>query len=149
MEQQKEMNNYERMEQRMRLNDQNRAEITAFSTLNQETWLGRVGFHAEEKEMVASGEKSPMVRYDGGLVYNYQYDFCIPTNDSEMLWLIRRWNTGEKNWGVFNQIYDRVQDLGGVTKGRREGRKEGRKKGMDGCRGGNSQHSPTPYTYMV
>ena len=40
----------------MRLNDQNRAEITAFSTLNPETWLGRVGFHAEEKEMVASGE---------------------------------------------------------------------------------------------
>ncbi len=114
MEQQKEMNNYERMEQRMRLNDQNRAEITAFSTLNQETWLGRVGFHAEEKEMVVSGEKSPMVRYDGGLVYNYQYDFCIPTNDSEMLWLIRRWNTGERNWGIFNQIYDRVQDLGGI-----------------------------------
>lgn len=114
MEQQKEMDYYERMEQRMRLNDQNRAEITAFSTLNQETWLGRVGFHAEEKEMVASGEKSPMVRYDGGLVYNYQYDFCIPTNDSEMLGLIRRWNTGERNWGVFNQIYDRVQDLGGI-----------------------------------
>lgn len=114
LEQQKEMNCYERQAQRLRLNNQNRAEITAFHTLHPETWLGRVGYFGEEREMVAAGEKSPLVRYDGDMVFDCQYDFCIPANDSGMLGLIRRWNAGERSLGIFNQIYDRVQDLGGI-----------------------------------
>lgn len=114
LERPKEMNYYERQEHRLRLNDQNREQIAAFSTLHSETWLGRVGFHKEEREMIASGEKSPLVRYDGSLVFNFQYDFCIPSNDSEMLELIRQWNAGEINSRIFNRIYDRVQDLGGI-----------------------------------
>ena len=114
LEQQKEMDYYERQEQRLRLNNQNRAEIAVFHTLHPETWLGRVGYCGEEREMVAAGEKSPLVQYDGGMVFDCQYDFCIPANDSEMLGLIRQWNAGERSLGIFNQIYDRVRDLGGI-----------------------------------
>ena len=62
MGRQKEMNYYERQEQRLRLNNQNRAEITVFHVLHPETWLGRIGYFGEECEMVAAGEKSPLVR---------------------------------------------------------------------------------------
>lgn len=114
LEKQQEMNYYERQAERLRLNNMNREEIAVFSAIHAETWLGRVGFHGEEKELVESGRKSPLAWYDGGTVHDWQYDFCIPANDSEMLELIRKWNSGGRNMDTFNRIYDRVQELGGL-----------------------------------
>ena len=114
LERQREMDYYERQAERLRLNNLNREEIAAFSAMHAETWLGRVGFHGRERDLVASGRKSPLWRYDGSMVYDCQYDFCIPANDSEMLELIRRWNSGGRNMDTFNQIYDRVQALDGL-----------------------------------
>lgn len=114
LEQQKEMNDYARQEHRLRLNNENRAEIAVFHALHPETWLGRVGYCGAERELVAAGEKSPLVRYDGGMVFDCQYDFCIPANDGEMRGLIRKWNAGAINAWTFNRIYDRVQALGGI-----------------------------------
>ena len=54
-----------------------------------------------------------LVRYEGQLVYNAEYAFCIPAEDTRLVELIQTWRTGGVDLHLLDRIHARIGALGG------------------------------------
>ena len=100
-------------------NDMNRETIDAFKKAYGTAFLGNINFYGEDRQKVASKEKSIYVEYTGQLVYNFGCAFVVPTKDEVLENLISYWNTDKKTasecHGLIDKIVDRIQEIGGIN----------------------------------
>ena len=82
------------------LNDTNRALIEAMNQYYGQVYVGSIN------------GPSALVQYDGGKIYNFQYDFCVANYDPELDKLLEQWKQNH----IINQLnamYARMKALGG------------------------------------
>ena len=53
-----------------------------------------------------------MAQYDGGKIYNFAYDFCVPSYDEQLDALLRQWKEGHKVCQL-EEIYAQIRKLDG------------------------------------
>ena len=100
----------------MSINDISRAKIQAVSELWQEVWLGHINLYGKDRH----GGRAIMEKWEGELVYNFEYAFCIPCHDAELEKLISDRDNAEytgttDDWNRIEAIFTRIEALGGET----------------------------------
>jgi hypothetical protein len=58
--------------------------------------------------------------YTGGMVYNFEYDFCIPEYDNKLVEMIENYNNpkplnSKVIMNEINHIFNRIEKLNGIT----------------------------------
>jgi hypothetical protein len=74
--------------------------------------LGKINFYGKARRRVIDRVESVFVRYTGQKVYNFEFDFIIPSYDAELERIIRLWNEG--NGASIGEIMSRIEELGGI-----------------------------------
>lgn len=100
------------------LNDLNRKQIAAFKNEYKSAYLGNVNYYDEKRKQIVNGETSIFTEYNGQLVYNFEYSFCVPEQDETLENMIRQWNGKLPNDEVYNlidKIQNRIDELGGIN----------------------------------
>jgi hypothetical protein len=100
----------------MSINDISRAKIQAVSEIWTEVWLGNVNLYGDDRH----GGKPIMTKWEGDLVYNFEYAFCIPGHDAELEQMIRDRDDAEytgtrDDYKRIDAIFARIEKLGGET----------------------------------
>lgn len=54
-----------------------------------------------------------LVRYEGQTIYNAEYTFCIPAEDTRLMELIQAWRSGGVDLNLLDRIHARIGALGG------------------------------------
>lgn len=100
-------------------NDMNREIIDAFKNAHGTAFLGNINFYGEDRQKVASKQKSVYIEYAGQLVYNFGCAFVVPSKDDLLEDLICSWNADKKTAsecrGLIDKIVDRIQEIGGIN----------------------------------
>jgi hypothetical protein len=100
----------------MSINDISRAKIAACAEIWPEVWLGHVNLYGDDRH----GGKAIMQKWEGELVYNFEYAFAIPGHDAELEKLIRDRDDAEytgttDDYKRVDAIFARIETLGGET----------------------------------
>ena len=77
-----------------------------------------MNFHGEDHKLVALGEKNIYEEYVGQPLYNFCYDYCVPTKDEELEKMIRAWNADDtlpKRRVDVEAITSRIEAIGGIN----------------------------------
>ncbi len=82
------------------LNDINRDLIQAMNDCYGQVYVGSI-----------NGDLA-LAQYDGGTIYNFAYDFCVPSYDEQLDTLLRQWKEGHKVCQL-DAIYERIRILEG------------------------------------
>ena len=80
-------------------------------------YMGNVNFYDDKRKKIAKGEASVYEEYTGQMIYNFGCSFVVPTQDEELEYLIRDWNSDDrlpKDPEAVNKITSRVDRLGGI-----------------------------------
>jgi hypothetical protein len=93
-------------------NDISRLKIKTFAEITPEAWLGKINRYSDDKG------KPYLVKYEGQLVYNFEYHFIIPCFDQQLIDMIQeRENapyTGTTDDAKrIEAIAKRIEELGG------------------------------------
>ena len=78
------------------LNDINRDLIQAMNDYYGQVYVGSI-----------NGDLA-LAQYDGGKIYNFAYDFCVPSYDEQLDTLLRQWKEDHKIRQL-DAIYERIQ----------------------------------------
>lgn len=100
----------------MSINDISRAKIQAVSEIWPEVWLGHVNLYGKDRH----GGKAIMQKWEGELVYNFEYAFAVPGHDIELEKMIRERDDAEytgtaADYKRIDVIFARIEALGGET----------------------------------
>lgn len=94
-------------------NDFNRQLIQAMKLRNGHAYMGNVNYYGDQRKEILAG-KSIYEEYNGGKIYNFSCDFCVPVKDETLEQLVRQWNqTGSA--ALIPAINDRVEQTGGIS----------------------------------
>ncbi len=97
-------------------NNFNREIIEAYANENGKCYLGNINFYDDtERKKIAKGELSCYQEYIGQQIYNFAYSFIVPVEDRYLKSLIQSWNSGLPNQVTVNQIFNRIEALGGLV----------------------------------
>ena len=82
------------------LNDINRDLIKAMDGYYGQVYVGSINGPAG------------LVKYNGEKIYNFAYDFCVPSYDAELETLLRQWKE-QNNVCRLDAIYERIRAING------------------------------------
>ena len=57
--------------------------------------------------------KTSLTRYVGQPIFNFEYNFCVPTEDPTLLELLAQWQREPGRLDLFDSIWIQVKALGG------------------------------------
>lgn len=95
-----------------RINDYSRQTIEAMKAEKGQAWLLKINRYKDETE------KPYLVEYTGQDIYNFEYTAVIPVNDSEIIEMLKYYETLKFGDGIMTyieKITKRIYDLGGVN----------------------------------
>ena len=97
----------------MSINDISRMQIEAMKREIGQCWLGKINLYGDERK-----KEYHLIPYIGQMVYNFDYDFCLPFNDDIIQYMIqdrdRTPYTGAiDDYKRLNKIQNRIDELGG------------------------------------
>ena len=79
----------------------------------QERYLRCYGRPSEEDHSLNDLNRDlALAQYDGGKIYNFAYDFCVPSYDEQLDALLRQWKEGHKVCQL-EEIYAQIRKLDG------------------------------------
>ena len=94
-------------------NDLNRKLIAAFAEVYSSARLGRVNFYGKQRQRFINGAESLYKPYTGQKICNFEFDFIVPSCDTELETMIRLWNEGVG--ALVPKITARIEELGGIN----------------------------------
>lgn len=97
----------------MSINDISRETIEAMKRENGVCFLGKINLYGKERE-----SEYKLTEYTGQLICNFEYEFCLPCNDSELEKMINNRDKVEyegttKDYGRVIAITNRIHAVGG------------------------------------
>ena len=97
----------------MSINDISRMQIEAMKREIGQCWLGKINLYGDERK-----KEYHLIPYSGQMVYNFEYDFCLPVNDDIIQYMIqdrdRTLYTGTTDdYKRIDKIQNRIDELGG------------------------------------